>query len=153
MRTNFLTWKAAARHGAGVILDFGGSGDPLRGYSLGGLQTALEALESMRRQFSSENGDGIRVVTLRTGGVPESIPARFAGRDALAKSLEDLTLLGRAARRSRTSATSPPSWPPTRPHDDRGDGERQRGRADRLGRSPSSTSRRGGRACAGLSIE
>jgi 3-oxoacyl-[acyl-carrier protein] reductase len=102
VRTNFLTWKAAARHmkaaGGGAILNFGGSGDPLRGYSLGGLQTAFEALESMRKQLSSEYGEhGIRVVTLRTGGVPESITAEFEGREALTKSLEDMTMLGRCA--------------------------------------------------------
>jgi 3-oxoacyl-[acyl-carrier protein] reductase len=102
VRTNFLTQKAAARRmlgaGGGVILNFGGSGDPLPGYSLGGLQTAFEALESMRKQLSSEYGKyGIRVVTLRTGGVPESIPADFAARDQLTKSLEDLTMLGKAA--------------------------------------------------------
>jgi 3-oxoacyl-[acyl-carrier protein] reductase len=102
VRTNFLTQKAAARRmlgaGGGVILNFGGSGDPLPGYSLGGLQTAFEALESMRKQLSSEYGKyGVRVVTLRTGGVPESIPADFAARDQLTKSLEDLTMLGKAA--------------------------------------------------------
>jgi NAD(P)-dependent dehydrogenase (short-subunit alcohol dehydrogenase family) len=100
VRTNFLTWKAAARRmtAGGVILIFGGSGDPLRGYNLGGLQTAFEALESMRRQLSSECGEqGIRVVTLRTGGVPESISSDFDGRDALTKSLEDMTMLGRCA--------------------------------------------------------
>ena len=37
-RTNFLTWKAAAKHGsASVILVFGGSGPPMGDYSLGGL--------------------------------------------------------------------------------------------------------------------
>ena len=98
VRTNFLTWKAAARHGAGVILNFGGSGDPPKGYSLGGLQTGFEAIESMRKQFSMENGTrGIRVVTLRTGGVPDSIPRDFEGRDALVKSLEDMTMLGTTA--------------------------------------------------------
>jgi NAD(P)-dependent dehydrogenase (short-subunit alcohol dehydrogenase family) len=102
VRTNFLTHKAAARRmlgvGGGVILNFGGSGDPLPGYHLGGMQTAFEALESMRKQLSTEYGKyGIRVVTLRTGGVPESIPASFSGRRQLTKSLEDLTLLGRAA--------------------------------------------------------
>ena len=102
VRTNFLTQKAAARRmlgaGGGVILNFGGSGDPLPGYSLGGLQTAFEALESMRKQLSSEYGKyGVRVVTLRTGGVPESIPADFAGHEQLTKSLDDLTMLGKAA--------------------------------------------------------
>ena len=53
VRSHFLTWKAAARHGAGVILVFGGEGDPIRGYSIGGFQVALHALEAMRRQFSA----------------------------------------------------------------------------------------------------
>ena len=103
VRTNFLTMRAAARsikrHGAGgTILLFGGSGLPLRGYSLGGLQVAFEALESMRRQLSMELGAyGVRVVTLRTGGVPESLPAGFAGAERLTKSLEDMTMLGRCA--------------------------------------------------------
>jgi NAD(P)-dependent dehydrogenase (short-subunit alcohol dehydrogenase family) len=95
-RSHFLTWKAAARHGAGVILVFGGEGDPIRGYSIGGLQVAFHALEAMRRQFSTENR-GVRVVTLRTGGITESIPESFAGRDELVKSLDDATLTGRAA--------------------------------------------------------
>jgi 3-oxoacyl-[acyl-carrier protein] reductase len=103
VRTNFLTMRAAARHikrhgDGGTILIFGGSGLPLRGYSLGGLQVAFEALESMRRQLSMELGAyGVRVVTLRTGGVPESIPASFAGAAQLTKSLEDMTMLGRCA--------------------------------------------------------
>jgi NAD(P)-dependent dehydrogenase (short-subunit alcohol dehydrogenase family) len=97
VRTNFLTWKAAAEHGASVILVFGGSGPPMRDYSLGGLQAGLEALESMRRQFSAENGRrGIRVVTLRTGGVPESIPPGEM-RDRIEPGLVDMTLLGRCA--------------------------------------------------------
>ena len=78
VRTSLITWQAAARHGASVILIFGGEGDPPRGYHLGGLQTAFHALEAMHRQFSTENADrGVRVVTLRTGGVPESLPEDF----------------------------------------------------------------------------
>jgi 3-oxoacyl-[acyl-carrier protein] reductase len=100
--TTFLTARAAARHmmgrGSGVILVFGGSGPPLPGYSLGGLQVAFEALESMRRQLSSELGPhGIRVVTLRTGGVTESIPEGFAGRERIVGDIEKMTMLGRAA--------------------------------------------------------
>jgi 3-oxoacyl-[acyl-carrier protein] reductase len=100
--TTFLTARAAARHmmgrGSGVILVFGGSGPPLPGYSLGGLQVAFEALESMRRQLSSELGrHGIRVVTLRTGGVTESIPEGFAGRERIVGDIEKMTMLGRAA--------------------------------------------------------
>jgi 3-oxoacyl-[acyl-carrier protein] reductase len=102
VRTTFLTSRAAARHmvrqGSGAILVFGGSGPPLRGYYLGGLQVAFEALESMRRQLSSELGrHGVRVVTLRTGGVPESIPEGVDGREAIVGDIERQTMLGRAA--------------------------------------------------------
>jgi NAD(P)-dependent dehydrogenase (short-subunit alcohol dehydrogenase family) len=102
VRTTFLTWRAAARHmrrqRSGVILAFGGEGHPPRGYHLGALQTVFHAIEAMRRQLASELGPaGVRVVTLRTGGVPESLPQDFDGREALAKGLADATLLGRAA--------------------------------------------------------
>jgi 3-oxoacyl-[acyl-carrier protein] reductase len=102
VRSTFLTARAAARHmkrqGGGVILNFGGEGDPPRGYKLGGLQTAFHAVEAMRRQLATELGEyGIRVVTLRTGGVPESIPEDFAPREAITTSLIDSTLLGRTA--------------------------------------------------------
>jgi 3-oxoacyl-[acyl-carrier protein] reductase len=102
VRTTFLTWRAAARHmvrqGSGAILAFGGEGLPPRGYHLGALQTIFHAIEAMRRQLAAEVGaHGVRVVTLRTGGVPESLPPDFDGREALAKGLADATLLGRAA--------------------------------------------------------
>jgi 3-oxoacyl-[acyl-carrier protein] reductase len=102
VRTTFLTARAAARHmirqRSGVMLAFGGEGDPPRAAYLGGLQTAFHAIEAMRRQLSSELGPhGIRVVTLRTGGVPESIPEDFEGRAAIAESTEGATMLGRAA--------------------------------------------------------
>ncbi|MET0762470.1 MAG: SDR family oxidoreductase [Thermoleophilaceae bacterium] len=100
--TTFLTARAAARHmirrGSGVILVFGGSGPPLSGYSLGGVQVAFEAMESMRRQLSSELGPhGIRVVTLRSGGVTESLPEGFPGRERIVGDIEKMTMLGRAA--------------------------------------------------------
>ena len=103
VRTTFLTSRAADRHmirqGSGVILAFGGEGDPPRGYYLGGLQVAFHAVEAMRRQLASELGpDGVRVVTLRTGGIPESIPDHFEGRrEEIAASITRSTLLGRAA--------------------------------------------------------
>jgi 3-oxoacyl-[acyl-carrier protein] reductase len=102
VRTTFLTSRAAARHmirqGSGVILAFGGEGDPMRGHYLGGLQVAFHAVEAMRRQLASELGPhGVRVVTLRTGGVPESIPEGFDGREAIAEGIEQMTMLGRAA--------------------------------------------------------
>jgi 3-oxoacyl-[acyl-carrier protein] reductase len=102
VRTMFLTSRAAARHmirqGSGVILAFGGYGDPLPGYYLGGLQVAFGAIESLRKNLASELGPhGIRVVTLQTGGVPESIPESFDGREAITKDIEDRTMLKRAA--------------------------------------------------------
>jgi 3-oxoacyl-[acyl-carrier protein] reductase len=104
-RTTFLTARAAARHmirqRSGVILAFGGPGDrsgPMRDYYLGGTQVAFDAIETIRRQLSVELGrHGIRVVTLASGGVPESLPEGLDGRDPIAKMIEDQTLLGRAA--------------------------------------------------------
>ena len=80
VRARFLTSRAAARHmtgqRSGVILFFGG--DPSeaahRNHRLGGLMTEFAAIEQVRRQLASELGEyGIRVVTLRTSGVPEAI--------------------------------------------------------------------------------
>nr|WP_203644871.1 SDR family oxidoreductase [Streptomyces sp. SID14478] len=101
MRTQFLTTQAAARHmaarGSGVVLAFGGSG-PQTPPGLGGFKVSLDALEGLRRQWARELGAcGIRVVTLKTGGIPESLPADFAGREELTEMLTEPTLLGRAA--------------------------------------------------------
>jgi 3-oxoacyl-[acyl-carrier protein] reductase len=102
LRSQFLTARAAARHmipsGSGVILWFGGEGDPIRDYSIGGLQIAFHAVEALRRQLATELGrHGIRTVTLRTGGIPESIPEGFEGRGRITEMLEGATLLGRTA--------------------------------------------------------
>jgi 3-oxoacyl-[acyl-carrier protein] reductase len=104
-RTTFLTARAAARHmirqGSGVILAFGGPGDrsgPLRDYYLGGTQVAFDAIETIRRQLAVELGPhGVRVVTLASGGVPESLPEGFDGREAIVELIEGQSLLGRAA--------------------------------------------------------
>ncbi len=84
IRTQFLTARAAARHmikqGSGVILMFGLSGDPIRDFttgghqiSMGGTKVAFGALDVFRNQLACELGpNGIRVVTLLTGGVPET---------------------------------------------------------------------------------
>jgi NAD(P)-dependent dehydrogenase (short-subunit alcohol dehydrogenase family) len=104
-RTTFITARAAARHmiprRSGVILAFGGPGDrsgPNRDYYLGGTQVAFDAIETMRRQLSVELGPhGIRVVTLASGGVPESLPEGFEGRERIVEMIEGQTLLGRAA--------------------------------------------------------
>ncbi|MET8852856.1 SDR family oxidoreductase [Amycolatopsis sp. NPDC004625] len=102
VRTQFLTARAAARHmirqRSGVLLFFGGAGDPVREFAVGGLQVAFHALEAMRRQLAAELGPhGIRTVTLRTGGVPETLPADFAGRAELEDNIAGKTMLGRAA--------------------------------------------------------
>jgi 3-oxoacyl-[acyl-carrier protein] reductase len=104
-RTTFLTARAAARHmiprRSGVILAFGGPGDrsaPMRDYYLGGTQVAFDAIETMRRQLAVELGPhGIRVVTLESGGVPDTIPGGIDGRDSIVEGIEAQTLLGRAA--------------------------------------------------------
>ncbi|WP_210250441.1 SDR family NAD(P)-dependent oxidoreductase [Arthrobacter yangruifuii] len=102
VETFFLTSQAAARHmmrqRSGVILVFGGSGNPVPGLFLGGLQTAFEAMESMRRQLSSELGSyGIRVLTLRSGGIPETLPQNMEGAGEIADAMTRSTMLGRAA--------------------------------------------------------
>ncbi|WP_326946546.1 SDR family oxidoreductase [Amycolatopsis sp. NBC_01307] len=102
VRTTFLTARAAARHmvkqQSGVVLFFGGEGDPMREFAVGGLQVAFHALEAMRRQIAAELGPyGVRAVTLRTGGIPETLPADFAARQVVTDSITGQTMLGRAA--------------------------------------------------------
>ena len=107
LRSQFLTARAAARHmlrqGAGVILLFGGAGgrDPLRDYVtgghqvyLGGTQVAFGALDILRRQLACELGPhGIRVLTLQSGGVPETLTG--PAREMMAQGLIGLTMLKR----------------------------------------------------------
>jgi 3-oxoacyl-[acyl-carrier protein] reductase len=102
LHTMWITARAAARHmteqGSGVILTFGGYGDPSA--NLGGLQIAFGAVEALRRTLARELGPkGIRVVTVQTGGIPESLtddlPAK--AREAIAEETADATMLGRAA--------------------------------------------------------
>src|SRR4051794_25613435 len=61
VRTQFLTARASVRRmrepgDGGVLLFFGGEGDPPRGFSLGMLQTGFHAVEAMRRQLAVELG-------------------------------------------------------------------------------------------------
>ena len=107
VRTQFLTSRAAARHmirqGSGVILTFGGAGsrDPIRHYTSGGFQVcpggfqvALGAIDVLRRQLAVELGPhGIRVVTLHSGGVPET--TREDWREAITQSFIDSSMLKR----------------------------------------------------------
>lgn len=102
--SKFLTARAAARHmipqRSGVIMMFGGTGNmsALRDYHIGGFLTALDAVESMRRQLAVELGRyRIRVVTVQTGGVPETLGSDVAERAAIERMIVEPTLLGRAA--------------------------------------------------------
>jgi NAD(P)-dependent dehydrogenase (short-subunit alcohol dehydrogenase family) len=59
---------------------------------------AFDVIETLRRQLSVELGPhGVRVVTLESGGVPESLPEEFDGREAIVELIERQTLTGRAA--------------------------------------------------------
>jgi 3-oxoacyl-[acyl-carrier protein] reductase len=100
LRTQFLTTQAVARHmvrnGSGVILHFGGGG-PQTQPGLGGFKIALDAMEGLRRQWAIELGPhGIRVLTLKTGGIPETIPDAKE-REYIVANLLPATLLNRAA--------------------------------------------------------
>jgi 3-oxoacyl-[acyl-carrier protein] reductase len=78
MRNQFLTARVVARHmveqGSGVILTITG------GYreafpTIGGTVVAWAAIEAQCRQWACELGpQGVRVVWLRTTGLPETIP-------------------------------------------------------------------------------
>ncbi|GAA3608183.1 SDR family NAD(P)-dependent oxidoreductase [Microlunatus ginsengisoli] len=113
VRSKFITARAAARpmraQRSGVILYFGGAPNraPFTDYYIGGVLTAFEAVEAMRRQLASELGrDGIRVVSLRTGGIPESLPADFEGREAIVASMAQDSLLGRTATLADVAAVA-----------------------------------------------
>lgn len=107
VRSQFLTARAAARHmirqRSGVILTFGGRGgrDPLRDYvtggrpyHLGGTQVAFGAVDVLRRQLANELGPhGIRVLTLESAGVPETIPGDM--RDVIGQGLASASMLKR----------------------------------------------------------
>ena len=65
---------------------------------VGGLQVAFGALEYLRRALACELGPyGIRVVTLQTGGIPETLPDDFHARQAITDGIVGRTMLGRAA--------------------------------------------------------
>lgn len=100
-RTHFLTTRAAARHmvkqRSGVVLMFGGSG-PQTLPGLGGFKIALDAMEGQRRQWALElGGRGIRVVTMVTGGIVETIPWQTEGRDAIVEEIARTAHLNRTA--------------------------------------------------------
>ncbi|SEK62368.1 SDR family NAD(P)-dependent oxidoreductase [Nonomuraea pusilla] len=100
-RTFLLTTQAAARHmvkrGSGVILHFGGS-DPANSMpGLGTVQIGCDMVEAMRRQWACELGpQGVRVLSMRTGGIPESLPD-IPQTEPYKQKMVDATLLRRAA--------------------------------------------------------
>jgi NAD(P)-dependent dehydrogenase (short-subunit alcohol dehydrogenase family) len=101
-RTMFITTRAAARHmvrqRSGVILVFGGYGDPPRGYNIGGLQVAFQAQEALRRNLAAELAPyGVRALSIQTSGIADTLPDE--GFDRIKKGLDEATLLGRAATR------------------------------------------------------
>jgi 3-oxoacyl-[acyl-carrier protein] reductase len=100
-RTHFLTTRAAARHmirqRSGVVLTFGGSG-PQTIAGLGGFKVALDAMEGLRRQWAMELGaHGIRVVTLVTGGIVETLPWQMEGREEVVGEIIRAAHLNRTA--------------------------------------------------------
>ena len=118
VRTTFLTAKAAARHmiprGGGAILIFGGSGDPPRGYYLGGLQTGFEAMEAMRRQLSVELGPPA-CASSRCGPAASPRASRSTSRAATRSSRLDRPRCSAAEPLSPTCSTPPCSQPRTTP--------------------------------------
>src|SRR5260370_16540553 len=68
------------------------------GDNLGGLQVAFQAMEALRRNLACELGPhGIRVVTLQTAGIVDSLPEHFEGREAIIEATQRRTMLKRAA--------------------------------------------------------
>ncbi|MFI0355257.1 SDR family NAD(P)-dependent oxidoreductase [Actinomadura sp. 9N407] len=100
-RTFLLTTQAAARHmikqGSGVILHFGGSDSTAHMPGLGTVQVGCDMVEAMRRQWACELGQhSIRVLSIRTGGIPESI-GDMPQMEPIKQQMVDATLLKRAA--------------------------------------------------------
>jgi 3-oxoacyl-[acyl-carrier protein] reductase len=100
-RTHFLTTRAAAtqmiKRRSGVVLMFGGSG-PQTLPGLGGFKVALDAMEGLRRQWAIELGKyGIRVVTMVTGGIIETIPWQAEGREEIIAEMAKAAHLNRSA--------------------------------------------------------
>lgn len=99
--SQLLTTKAAARHmleqGSGVILFFGGSDYNYKMPGLGTVQVGMDTVEALRRQWACELGPhGVRVVSLLTGGIPETIPDS-PETEPMKQAMTEATLLGRSA--------------------------------------------------------
>jgi 3-oxoacyl-[acyl-carrier protein] reductase len=82
MRAQFLTVRAAARHmverGSGVIMAITASTSRMAIPHVGGTGVTFDAIESLCRQWACELGPlGVRVVWLRTTGLPEALHGDF----------------------------------------------------------------------------
>ena len=102
LRSNFITARAAGRRmaaqGSGAILFFGGTGAPTTGYHIGATQVAFDGMESLRRLVSAELGrQGVRAVSLVTGGVFDSLAEDFPGRDEIIAGALEQSMLPRTA--------------------------------------------------------
>jgi 3-oxoacyl-[acyl-carrier protein] reductase len=111
VRTQFLTAKAAVRHmvdrGSGVLLAITATTARMAIPNVGGTGVAFDATESLCRQWATELGPhGVRVVWLRTTGLPEALRGdRFPDygtrwtdgmtREQLIAWLQERTMLGR----------------------------------------------------------
>ena len=111
LRTFYLTSRAAARtmieQKSGVILTFGGYGDPAA--NLGAFQVGFGAVEALRRSLARELGPhGIRVITLQTNGIPESNPDTYPEdfRREVAEHTAAQTMLNRAATLADVAAAA-----------------------------------------------
>jgi NAD(P)-dependent dehydrogenase (short-subunit alcohol dehydrogenase family) len=111
VRTFYLTSRAAARQmipqRSGVILTFGGYGDPMA--NLGGFQVGFGAVEALRRSLACELGPhGIRVLTLQSAGIPEANPDTYPEdfRRTLEQETAARTMLKRAATLSDVGAVA-----------------------------------------------
>jgi 3-oxoacyl-[acyl-carrier protein] reductase len=114
LRTMWITSRAAARHmvqqGAGVILTYGGYGDPVANY--GGFQVSFGAIEALRRTWPASSARAACA----------SSPSRPAASPTASPTRRPATPSGRASpagpcsdgpRRWPTSATPPSSPRPT----------------------------------------
>ncbi|MEU9843656.1 SDR family oxidoreductase [Actinomadura sp. NPDC048032] len=100
-RSFLVTTRAAARHmvkqNSGVILHFGGSDPTNRLPGIGTVQIGCDMVEAMRRQWACELGPhSVRVLSMRTGGIPESMP-NIPDMEPIKQQMVDATLLKRAA--------------------------------------------------------
>jgi enoyl-[acyl-carrier-protein] reductase (NADH) len=65
---------------------------------LGGFKVALDAMEGLRRQWATELGRyGVRVVTMVSGGIIETIPWQVEGREEIVVEIAKAAHLNRTA--------------------------------------------------------